>query len=361
VGHLVVAPDKFRGTATATAITHAVVGRVQRSGWSADAAPMADGGEGLIEVLGGTPVTATVTGPDGAPVRASWSRLAGEPMVAVVEAAAAAGLELAGGPTGNRPLEATTRGVGELVLAAVDAGARRIVLGCGGSATTDGGLGALQAIGGVHRLHGAEIVVACDVTTRFLDAARVFGPQKGAGAEMVPILSARLGALAERYRAACGVDVTAVPGGGAAGGLAGGMVTVGAHLVGGAALVADLLGLTDRLQAADLVVTGEGHLDATSAAGKVVHEVIARTPPATPVLCVVGDADPETLSPDGRTLRALADRPAPVRVVRLAVTLGPQEARRDTPQRIADAVHQAVEEMGRTRSRLARTGRRRAS
>src|SRR5690606_14170883 len=152
-----------------------------------------------------------------------------------------------GHAAGNDPLAATSAGTGELIDAALRAGAKRIVVGLGGSATTDGGLGALQAIPAAARLRGVELLVACDVSTPFTRAAEVFGRRKGATPAQVNLLTGRLEQLAASYRAEYGVDVEAIPGSGAAGGLAGGLAALGGKLVGGFELVADELGLHDAL------------------------------------------------------------------------------------------------------------------
>lgn len=287
---LLAAPDKFRGTATAAQVAEAIARAARDAGWRVETVPVADGGEGLLDCLGGANRTTTVTGPLGRPVAAGW-RLDGPR--AVVEMATASGLALTGGR--NDPLAATTRGTGELVRAAVAAGATDVVVGAGGSATTDGGLGAVEVLRDLAPLDGSRgvrVTVATDVTTTFVDAARVFGPQKGADAAQVGVLTARLTDLAGRYRAEFGVDVTALPGGGAAGGLAGGLAALGAGIRPGFALVADLLGLPARVAAADLVVTGEGRFDATSLLGKVTGSVVdlCRTA-GTPVVVVAGAAD----------------------------------------------------------------------
>jgi glycerate kinase len=190
--------------------------------------------------------------------------------VAVVEMARASGLALGGGR--NDPLRATSRGTGELIAAAARAGARRIIVGVGGSATTDGGLAALQVLG--WSLAGLDVTVACDVRTRFLDAPRLFGPQKGASAAQVSLLSRRLERLAEEFRERTDVDVTALEGSGAAGGLAGGLAAIGARLEPGFEVVARAAGFEDALAGVDLVVTGEGKVDATSLDGKVVGGVL---------------------------------------------------------------------------------------
>lgn len=316
VPHLVAAPDKFRGTASAAGVAAAMAGAARHAGWTADEVPMSDGGEGLLEVLGGVSHTTTVAGPLGQPVNAEWRMLDGiDPAgpTAVIEMSQAAGRGRLPRPTGDDPVRADTTGVGQLLLAARDAGARRIVIGCGGSATTDGGLGAVEAVGDPQALGGVELVVACDVTTAFTDAATVFGPQKGAAPDQVDLLTRRLRDLATRYRTEMGVDVTTVPGAGAAGGLGGGLLVLGARLLAGFGLVADLVGLPGRLERADLVVTGEGHLDPPSFEGKVPGGVLdlARASPGPsgplPVLCVVGGADRALLAdpPEGMEIRSL--------------------------------------------------------
>jgi len=266
------APDKFRGTLTAAEAASAIAAGARRAGWSCTELPLADGGEGTLDVLGGGNRRTLVTGPLGEPVDAEWRLEAG---LALVEAARACGLSLAGGPERNDPLRATSRGVGQLVAAAVAAGAERIVVTAGGSASTDGGAGAVEALLPLLPLP-ARLEVACDVEARFADAAAVFAPQKGATPEHVRLLRERLDALAQRYRDELGVDVLPLAGSGAAGGLAGGLAALGATLAPGFDLVAGRLDLDGRLAAADLVVTGEGLLDATSAGGKVVGGVLER-------------------------------------------------------------------------------------
>ncbi len=294
MSHLVAAPDKFRGTAEASQLAAAAARGARRAGWSASQVPLSDGGDGLLEAVGGDVMHDEVTGPLGAPVFAEW-RLVARPSdfdgpTAVIEMARASGLVVTGGPRHNRALEASTLGTGQLVVSAISSGAARVVVGCGGSATTDGGAGALRAIGSREALREVDLVVACDVTTKFLDAARVFSPQKGATAEEVAELSSRLERLAERYRTDFGVDVTRLPGSGAAGGLAGGLAALGARIVPGFDYVADLVGLDEQLAGADLVMTGEGYLDRQSFAGKVVGGVTRRVHGRVPILCVVGDA-----------------------------------------------------------------------
>jgi glycerate kinase len=277
---LLAAPDKFRGTLTAREAAAAIAAGAARAGWTAFELPLADGGEGTLDVLGGGNRRTTVTGPLGEPLEAQW-RLE-EDGTALIEAAQACGLSLAGGLERNDPLRATSRGVGELVAAAVAAGAARVIVAVGGVASTDGGLGALEVL--PSRLP-VPLEVACDVEARFLEAADVFGPQKGATPEQVLILRERLAKL----------DVPDLPGAGAAGGLAGGLAGIGGRLVPGFDLVAATLGFDERLREADLVATGEGLLDATSFTGKVVGRVVDRAHEAgVEALVVAGDAAPNT-------------------------------------------------------------------
>ena len=223
------------------------------------------------------------------PVDAGW-RLEGR--LAVIEMARASGLALVGGAARNAPRAASTRGTGELIAAALSAGATRVVVGLGGSATTDGGLGAVEALGWQpFASRGVTVEVACDVQTTFVEAAPVFAPQKGASSDDVAELTDRLRQLAERYRRELGADVEAVPGGGAAGGLAGGLAALGATVAPGFELVADTVGLDGALAESELVVTGEGLLDETSFAGKVLGGVVERAARAgVRALAVVGDA-----------------------------------------------------------------------
>ena len=229
-----------------------------------------------------------------------------------MESAAASGLPLAGGAQGNDPWRATTRGTGELLVAAAAAGARRVLLGVGGSATTDGGRGALEAIEAAGGLGPTDVVVACDVDTRFVDAAGEFGPQKGATPSLVVELGDRLASYAIELRDRYGVDVADLPGAGAAGGLAGGLAALGARLVPGFGVVADAVGLEERIARADLVVTGEGRLDASSWSGKVVGGVVSLARRAgVPVLVVPGTVGPGGLEGAGEArieVRSLTDR-----------------------------------------------------
>jgi glycerate kinase len=267
---IVAAPDKFRGTASADDVASAICRAAEAAGHSCVKVPMADGGEGTLDALGGPNRTSIVSGPLGDPVEAAWRLGRG---TAVIEMARANGLELVGGAERNDPIAAATHGVGELITAAVDAGARRVIVAAGGSATTDGGLGALRAMHPLQRFRGIDLIVACDVRTRFIDAAEVFAPQKGATLAQVELLRRRLERLAQVYRDEHGIDVRELEGSGAAGGLAGGLAAAGARLIPGFELVADEVDLYGKLEEADLAVTGEGFLDVQSFEGKVVGGV----------------------------------------------------------------------------------------
>lgn len=327
---VVAAPDKLRGTATAPEVAGAIARAASAAGWRCDEVPLADGGEGTLDALGGANRTTTVTGPLGAPVGAGW-RLEGR--TAVIEMAAASGLLLAGGSDANDAVAASTAGTGELISAALEAGARRVIVGVGGSATTDGGLAALRALHPLNRLTGVELLVACDVRTPFLEAADTFGAQKGASPAQVELLRRRLERLAQVYLDEHGVDVTELEGAGAAGGLAGGLAAVGARLVPGFDLVADEVGLDEVLEGADLVITGEGFLDAQSFEGKVVGGVQRLAEHLdVPVVAIVGEVFDE-----------VADR---IEAVSLVERFGSERAFSDTLACIEEAAAEVLSRHG---------------
>ena len=294
VPHVVVAPDKFKGTAAARDVAEAMAKAARAAGWTVDMAPVSDGGEGFCAVIGGRARTQQVVGPLGEPVQAAWYDLGDG--AAAIEAAMACGLTLAGGPERNDPVRASTAGTGQLIAAAVKAGAHEVLVGVGGSATTDGGWGALEALEPHSRLAGVDITVACDVLTRFTEAATVFGPQKGASSAQVELLTRRLDRLAQVYRDDFGVDVASLDGAGAAGGLAGGLAALGASLVSGFEVVAERIDLAYRMEGADLVIAGEGYLDAESFNGKAVGGVVdLANETGVPVVVVAGDRDPDVV------------------------------------------------------------------
>ena len=271
-GRAVVAPDSFKGTYPATVVSRTIAAGLSDGGRPALPLPIADGGEGTMRVLlaslPGQLVGARVSGPLGRPVDASFALLADGR--AVVEMAEAAGLALVPGDERDA-WAASTYGVGELIAAAARAGAAEVLVAVGGSATTDGGAGALAALdeAGV----APRLRVLCDVRVPFEDAPRVFGPQKGADPAMVTRLEDRLDALADRAPR----DPRGVPMTGCAGGLSGGLWAFrDAELLPGAGFVLDALGFDELAAGAGLVVTGVGALDEQTFTGKAVGEVAAR-------------------------------------------------------------------------------------
>lgn len=290
---LLLAPDKFKGTFTAAAVAAALGRGVERAGFAPpDLCPVADGGDGtlsiLLTALGGTTAGLTVSDPLGRPVAAGFALVEGGG-TAIVEVAEASGLARVApdlersapstpsappAPSGASLAErASSRGTGELIAAAVDAGAAVVLVAAGGSAMTDGGLGAIEAVREAGGLRGVRLVVLCDVRTPFEDAARVFGPQKGADPDAVARLTERLDRLATSFSR----DPRGVPMTGAAGGLAGGLwAELGARLEPGGPFVLSALDFDERLRAAKAVVVGEGRLDATTLEGKIAGEIATR-------------------------------------------------------------------------------------
>jgi glycerate 2-kinase len=267
-----VAPDSFKGTFSARDVAAAIASGLRGAGRDAVEFPVADGGEGTMDVLvgalGGELRTVTASDPLGRPVGASFALLPDG--TAVVETAQASGLGLVE-ERERDAWAASTRGTGELIVAAAEAGAERVLVTVGGSATTDGGAGALEALAdaGVR----VELGVLVDVRTPFEQAARVFGPQKGADPPLVDRLERRLLDLAARFRR----DPRGEPMTGAAGGLSGALwAQHGARLVPGAAYVLDAIGFDAQMRAATFVVTGEGRLDEQTLQGKIVGEVATR-------------------------------------------------------------------------------------
>ena len=273
---VLVAPDAFKGTFSATLVAAAIGRGIERAGLvPPDLMPVADGGEGTLEVLlpvlGGETAAATVRDPLGRERRAGFALLA-DGSAALVETAQAIGLGLVA--ESERDAEAaSSAGAGDLIAAAVAAGAEVVFVAVGGSATTDGGAGALAAIEEHGGLRGARLVVLCDVRAPFELAAERFGPQKGAGAAAVRRLTRRLDRLASGWqRDPRGVAMT-----GCAGGLSGALWAChGAELEGGAAFVLRALDADARMRAARALVVGEGRLDATTLDGKIAGELATR-------------------------------------------------------------------------------------
>ena len=303
---IILAPDSFKGSLTSLEVAEAMEAGIRRALPDADCTriPMADGGEGTVQSLlaavGGELISCSVKGPAGQKVAAAYGMLA-DGGSAVIEMAAASGLALVSGRSKN-PLNTTSYGTGELIRDALDRGARKIILGIGGSATNDGGTGMAQALGVVFRdadgriirekgaggmlhkieavdltglhagLRRAQVLVACDVDNPLTGengASRVFAPQKGADEDMVQTLDANLKHLAGVIERELGVDVDRVPGAGAAGGMGAGLlVFAGAELQRGIEIISKATSIETHLRSADLVLTGEGRVDFQTAFGK---------------------------------------------------------------------------------------------
>jgi glycerate kinase len=269
---VLVAPDSFKGILSAREVAAAIADGLRAADREARELPVADGGEGtmdvLVSALGGEVRTATASDPLRRPIEAAFALLPDGS--AVVETAQASGLGLVD-EAERDAWAATTRGTGELIAAAVEAGAEKVIVTVGGSATTDGGAGALEALEEVGV--NVRMDVLCDVRVPFEDAPRVFAPQKGADAAMVKRLERRLHELAGRLPR----DPRGEPMTGAAGGLSGGLwAGLGARLVPGAPYVLDAIGFDDLMRGSAFVVTGEGSLDEQTLQGKIVGEVATR-------------------------------------------------------------------------------------
>jgi glycerate kinase len=286
---VLVAPDSFKGTFSAAQVAGAIGRGLERAGlMPPDLCPVADGGEGTLDAvlpqLGGELVAVEVQGPLGTPVRTGFG-LVEDGGTALVEMAMASGLGLVDEDERDA-WAASTYGTGELIAAAAKAGAQVILVAVGGSATSDGGAGALQAIEDAGGIGKAKIVVLCDVRTPFEDAPKVFGPQKGADPDMVKRLEERLDELAQQLPK----DPRGVPMTGCAGGLSGGLWAAhGAALEPGAPFVLDALDFDERMKASRAVVTGEGKLDDQTLQGKLVGEIGTRARQAgVPLHAIVG-------------------------------------------------------------------------
>lgn len=285
-----IAPDSFKGTLSAPEVAAALAAGIEAAGAEADLCPAADGGEGtaaaLLAVLGGEVRRVASHDPLGRPIEAELALLV-DGATAAIDTAAASGLPLLA-PEERDAERASSRGTGELIAAAIDAGATRVILGAGGSATTDGGLGAIEALRGRGGLRGAVLAILCDVRTPFEDAARVFAPQKGAGPAAVERLTARLDQLAAELPR----DPRGVPMSGCAGGLSGGLwAAFGAELQPGAEHVLELLEFQRRLGEADATISGEGRLDPQSLEGKAVGQIAERCARAGKDLHLVAGRD----------------------------------------------------------------------
>jgi glycerate kinase len=329
--NIVIAPDSFKESLSAMAVALAIEAGFKEIFPDAQylKMPVADGGEGtvqaMIDATAGRRIDLTVSGPLGEPVSAFYG-LTGGDQVAVIEMAAASGLELLA-PALRNPLHTSSYGTGELIRHAINAGARRFVLGVGGSATNDGGAGMLQALGvrlldaqgddlgpggaalaHLERIDASSLDprikecifdIACDVSNPLVGpqgASAIFGPQKGATADMVRQLDANLRRYAEIIARDHGAQVADVPGAGAGGGISAAMMAfLGGRLRPGSEIVTDAVGLDLAIQSADLVITGEGRLDSQSIHGKTpigVARVAQRH--GKPVIAIAGCLSPDS-------------------------------------------------------------------
>lgn len=357
---IVVAPDSFKDCASAVEVAAALTRGIRAVAPDAEVLelPLADGGEGTVAALtaatGGTLLTHRVHGPRGEPVEAQYGLL-GDGRTAVIEMAAASGLELLP-PAQRDPRVTTTYGTGELLAAALDRGASRLIVGIGGSATNDGGAGLASALGarlldaqgdplppgglalaqlaridvsGLDpRLAEVEVRVACDVDNPLCGprgASHVYGPQKGADSETVLALDAALAHYSAIVERDLGVAVCDLPGAGAAGGLGAGLVAFcGARLERGIEIVLEAVDFDRRIANADLVITGEGRIDPSTLYGKTVHGVLRHARGlGVPVVAVAG---------------AVAGDPAAYRAAGLAAVL----ALPNRPMSLAEAIAEGI-------------------
>ncbi len=376
---ILISPQEFKGSLSAGEAAQAIAAGLRRALPEAelDVVPMADGGPGTVQailsVTAGHPETSVVQDPLGRPVAAVWGLLEDGP-TAVIEMAAASGLVLLSGEERD-PRRASTYGTGQLIGAALDAGCRRLIIGVGGSATNDGGAGMAQALGARlldgqgeelpaggaalaqldridvsnldprldprldPQLRRCRIVVAADANNPLcgpLGASRVYGPQKGATPEAVEELDAALAHYAQVVQRDLGVEIASLAGAGAAGGLAGGLVAfLGAEIRSGAELVAQTVGLRERLREADVVFTGEGRLDDQTSFGKTVA-VVARLAKeqGRPVVALAGSVQGDYAAMREQGLDAV-----------MAITPGPMpeaEAQAGAARLLADAAEGAA-------------------
>jgi glycerate kinase len=295
---ILVAPDSFKGTFSSAQVAEYISAGIREEGLTAVECPLADGGEGTLDVLllalQGEPKFQSVQGPFDQQVLARWGWVPDQ-RLAIIEVAQVCGLNLSG-CTPNDSFRASTVGVGELIISAAKLGATKIIVATGGSATTDGGQGAIDALQGSEKeLARTTLEVLCDVTVPFEDAAKVFGPQKGADPATVDLLNQRLNSVAIDYATRFGRDPRGIPHTGAAGGLSGALWSaLGANLFSGADYVLDLVRFDELANSADAVLLGEGKLDSQSFLGKIVGVAASRVHDR-PVIAVVGSTSLEAL------------------------------------------------------------------
>lgn len=303
---IVIACDSYKGCLSSSDVANAAAHGVAEVYPDCEVVKLAvaDGGEGtveaLVDTLGGHLEWAEVSDPLGRPVRAAYG-VAGD--LAIIESAAACGLTLLTKEERN-PLVTSTKGLGELIMAAIDKGCKKFLIGLGGTATNDGGMGMIRAEGFLEKTKGMKFTVACDVDTPYIGehgASRVFGPQKGASEQDVEVLEERLRGYALTILKETGVDVRDMAGAGAAGGLGGAFrAYLGAELKRGVDLVLDQIDFDSKIRGADLVITGEGCSDYQTLKGKTASGVLERAKrQGIPVALVSGAVRDEQMLRDG--------------------------------------------------------------
>jgi glycerate kinase len=331
---ILVAIDKFRGTASSLDLGDAIAEVAADEGLRVDLQNMSDGGEGFLNVFTGEVVVVDVPGPLGESVSARVKLVHSDTgMVGVIEVADVVGRDVLSSPRGDEALRASSEGVGHLIAAAEDLDVRHVLVGCGGSATSDGGLGCYRVLAE----RGTPLVpvtVATDVTTRFL-AARAFATQKGVRDSDLTVVDHRLRDARALYLAERGVDVETLEGTGAAGGIPGALAALGASITSGIELVIDTVELRRRCARASMVVTGEGRFDGGSLAGKVPVGVAAAAGDATPILLVCGSIELEAATAFQRQFPNAT-------VVSLEERFGLERAVRDVLSCVATVVRAAV-------------------
>lgn len=334
-----VAMDKFRGTASARDLCSAVARAVKANNYTADLQPMSDGGEGFRDAFVGEEVLVEVPGPLGTPVEARITlKDSSSGRLAVLEIAEVVGRDQLISPTRGDSLDASSAGVGHLILSAVALGATSILIGCGGSATSDGGLGCyrvLRAAGGP----AVPMSVATDVTARFSGLLR-YAEQKGVHPDDLVVLEQRLEDVRALYLEEQGLDVELLERSGASGGIPAALAALGAVLTSGFDVVARSVNLVERVRKSSLVVTGEGRLDAGSLEGKVTSGVASIVGDSAKLLVVCGSVDAEAA-------HAFVSHFPDAKIVSLEESFGETKSRTD----VLDCVQKIVsEEVGRLRS-----------
>jgi glycerate 2-kinase len=327
------APDKFRGTATARELCDAIGERLDGVGVILDAQPMSDGGEGFLDAFSGDDVVTEVLGPLGEPVEARIRRhQRAHGTLGVVEVADVVGRARLVRPDSGEALRASSTGVGQLLLAAQRLGVDEVLIGCGGTANSDGGLGCYEVLRDAGGL-SLPVSVATDVTARF-SGARRYAAQKGVAPDDLALVDRRLADARDRFLREQGIDVEALDRTGAAGGIPGALAAFGATLTSGFGAVAGSVGLKARVGASSLVVTGEGRLDPGSLEGKVVAGV-AGLAEGTPLLVVCGSIDADA----GERFR---QRFPTAELVSLVSRFGREASWSNAVDRAADAVREHV-------------------